>query len=428
MKRIDSFNMRNRLLNIAVLILSNFFLLTLLTQLLYLIGIDLYIWQLMRVVFAVVGVYCMMNIRCTPFDVLIFIYIIYILINGVAIDYQNHGSYFYRAIIVQYFPIFTYFIGRYVQIDLGLFLSKMKYPLLFAMLCGIFFYIVEPGWYVMMKEAQLRVDANDYRIAEIYRLSSFWGHPYVIAYATLLYSLYLTHRIIIGIDKQKEQLIYIGFLVICCIVLFLAQMRVTIFFYLIAMSYMVFGTRRWLKKKNNVISIILILLVTAGVVFVLFTADESSYIIKHMQRLFEDDALSERFVHTLGGIVNYSFWGDGFGRYDMLARSFGKWAIVDQEFQNHIAELGYLGGSLLILILLFSVYRCYKNRFLLLENSVILFFVIAMVGASVLSNSSQYNYMFWYTLGLLWSKKYVSLKSKKCFYLRNNYRVFAKPS
>ena len=89
MKRIDSFNMRNRLLNIAVLILSNFFLLTLLTQLLYLIGIDLYIWQLMRVVFAVVGVYCMMNIRCTPFDVLIYIYIIYICESGVGVLIQE---------------------------------------------------------------------------------------------------------------------------------------------------------------------------------------------------------------------------------------------------------------------------------------------------------------------------------------------------
>lgn len=427
MKRTGSFNMRKRLLYIAVFTLSNFFLLTLLSQLLNLAGIDLYIWQLMRVVFAIGGIYCMMNIRSTPFDVLVYIYMIYILINGVAIDYQNRGSYFYKAMIAQYFPIFTYFIGRYLQIDLGFFLSKMKYPLLFAMLCGICFYMIEPGWYVMMKEAQLRVDANDYRIAEIYRLSSFWGHPYVIAYATLLYSLYLTHRLINGIDKRKEQLIYIGILVICCTVLFLAQLRVTIFFYLIALVYMSFGNKN-LKRRNNVMGVFLILLVIVGAIYIQSTADESSYIVEHMQGLFEDNALSDRFAHTAGGIINYSFWGDGFGRYDMFARIFGRWAIVDQEFQNHVAELGYLGISLLFLILLFSVYRCYKNRSLLLENSVILFFVIAMVGASVLSNSSQYNYMFWYTLGLLWSKKYVSLKSKKCFYLRNNYRVFAKPS
>lgn len=379
-------------------------------QLLNLIGLDFYIKQLMNVVFAITGLYCLMNIKYTHFDIIILIYMFYILINGMVIDYQNHGSYFYKAMLTQYFPIFTYFVGRYLQIDPSFFLSKMRYPLLFAMLCGIYFYITEPGWYVVMKMAQLRADANDYTIAEIYRLSSFWGHPYVIAYSTLLYSLYLTHRLINGIGERKEKYFSIGILMICYVVLILSQMRVTIFFYLIALVYMSFGNKRLLNNKSNRMSKFLILLAIVGVVYMIFILDDSSYIVKHMQGLTENDALSERFAHTAGGVVNYSFWGDGFGRYDMYARTYGKWAIVDQEFQNHIAELGYCGFSLLLLILLFTVYRFYKYRFLLLENLVVLFFIVAMIGASVLSNSHQFNYIFWYTLGILWSNKYVVMK------------------
>ena len=29
-----------------------------------------------------------------------------------------------------------------------------------------------------------------------------------------------------------------------------------------------------------------------------------------------------------------------------------------------------------------------------------------MLGASVLSNAHQYNYIFWYTLGIVWSNNY----------------------
>lgn len=407
--------LRNKSLYIVVFILSNFFLLTLFMQLLNLVGFDFYIKQLMNVVFAITGLYCLINIKYTCFDIIILIYMFYILINGIVIDYQNHGSYFYKAMIIQYFPIFTYFIGRYLQIDLSFFLSKMKYPLLFAMLCGIYFYISEPGWYIAMKLSQLRAYASDYQVAEIYRLSSFWGHPYVISYSTLLYSLYLTHNLINGISGRKEKIISILILMICYTILMLSQMRVTILFYLIALFYMSFENRLLYKNRNNYMSKFLIILVVIGIIYMMLTLDESSYIVKHMMGITESEALNDRFAHTSGGIINYSFFGDGFGRYDMYARTFEKWAIVDQEFQNHIAELGYLGISLLILILLFSIYRCFKKHFLLLENSVLLFFIVAMIGASVLSNEHQYNYIFWYTLGIIWSNKYVTIKKKRLY-------------
>ena len=401
---------RNRVLYIGIFSLSNFFLLTLLTQLLSFVGVDLYIGQLMRVSFAITGVYCLTHIKCKPFDVLILIYLLYILINGLGIGYLHHWSYFYRAMLTQYLPIFCYFIGRYSLIDIDCFLNRMKWPLLFAMLCGIYFYITEPGWYVLLKDAQLNANDNDYRISGIYRLSSFWGHPYVIAYSTLLYSLYLTHKLIKGIHNKIERVTSLALLSICCIVLVLAGMRVTILFYIVALVYFVI----WKKgKSDKILRVFLISLFLIALFFTFITIGESSYFNEHMKDLFEEDALSNRFRHTAGNISSYSFLGDGLGRYDYLAREFGKWAIVDNEFQNHIAELGYFGASLLILMLLFTTFRCYKNKWLFVENSVVFFFVSAMIGASVLSNPHQFNYIFWYTLGLLWSDKYIICKRRK---------------
>ena len=138
-----------------------------------------------------------------------------------------------------------------------------------------------------------------------------------------------------------------------------------------------------------------------------------SYFSMNMEDLNSNNEIKNLLGIFGAYISSYSFLGDGLGRYDYLAREFGKWAIVDNEFQNHIAELGYFGASLLILMLLFTTFRCYKNKWLFVENSVVFFFVSAMIGASVLSNPHQFNYIFWYTLGLLWSDKYIICKRRK---------------
>lgn len=140
--------------------------------------------------------------------------------------------------------------------------------------------------------------------------------------------------------------------------------------------------------------------------FVQFASDSLDYINDHMLNLTEDNSMSDRFEHTAGGVNSYSLFGDGLGRYGYPAREHGMWAIVDHEFQCHVAELGYFGVSILCCIIFFTTIKCVKRIHLVVENSILIFFFIAMLGASVLSNSHQYNYIFWYTLGLVWSNKY----------------------
>ena len=94
-----------------------------------------------------------------------------------------------------------------------------------------------------MKDAQINTGASDMTISEIYRLSSYWGHPYVIGYATFLYSIYITKELFVdkigNRDKRKKRYVNCCILFLCMFVLMLAQLRVTIVVYILAFFYII---------------------------------------------------------------------------------------------------------------------------------------------------------------------------------------------
>ena len=387
--------------------LSNFFLLILLQRLFIFINVDLHIPQIMSVTFLIGGFYCFRKIGIHRFDIVVIIYLLYMILNGLMIDYNHHGEFLYRALLAHVFPVMCYFIGRYTQIDIGMYLEKMKWPILFAMICGIAFFYLRPSWYVAMKEMQIKEFANEMSISGVYRLSSFWGHPYILAYATFLYAVFITNKLVQGGLQRKEM--YFTFFVnfVCFIVLLLAQLRVTIVLYALCIVYMIFFSKHEPStKKVKKILAVSFCFICFAFMFLQIAADNMDYITNHMLNLTEDNSMSDRFEHTAGGINTYSLLGDGLGRYGFSAREHGMWAIVDHEFQCHLAELGYIGVAILYVIILFSCIRCIRRPHLVVENSIILFFFVAMLGASVLSNAHQYNYIFWYTLGVVWSYGY----------------------
>lgn len=265
---------------------------------------------------------------------------------------------------------------------------------------------MQPSWYVTMKESQLRAGAVDTYIAEIYRLSSFWGHPYVIGYATFLYSIYETDLITKGFNRKNNLYLHLLILFICLIVLMLAQLRVTLFVYVLSLVYIIlFAQKTSLSRKIRVFFSMAFLFFIFSIFFIRIAAGNMDYITEHMLQFLETNSMSNRFEHTAGGIESYTLLGDGLGRYGYLAREYGKWAIVDNQFQCHLAELGYIGFILLLLVIFFTFTKCTTKKELVIENSIFAFFCIAMLGASVLSNHHQFNYIFWYVIGYLWTPK-----------------------
>ena len=147
-------------------------------------------------------------------------------------------------------------------------------------------------------------------------------------------------------------------------------------------------------------------------------SSQSNFLFEHLLQLVSEESYyDERLEFTSGGVTDYSLFGDGVGYYGYTARENGRWAIVDQEFQEHLAESGYMGFTMLVIILTMSIFRCYRQRVMTIECSIVLFYIIAMIGASVLSNHHQYNYMFWFALGKIWTDQNNTPQKQFC----NNY-------
>lgn len=64
-----------KVIKLASWLLSSFFLLTLIAQLLQLVNKDLYIWQFMEVTFLMAGVLCLRKIIINGFDLLVLFYL-----------------------------------------------------------------------------------------------------------------------------------------------------------------------------------------------------------------------------------------------------------------------------------------------------------------------------------------------------------------
>lgn len=393
---------------ISKIVLTNFFLILLLTRLSKMAGL-FNIFRLFQLSGLFLGVYYARNLKAKGFDILIYLYLFYILLNSILIDYQYHVQFFYSAFFAQVIPIFFYFIGRGTFFNSSEVFSKMKWPLLLAVVVGFYCFFMPPSWYWQMKMEQLPDNTySNMVMSEVFRLSSFWGHPYQLGYALILYICWFYFFILNAAHSKTKNLMYSMYAFILLICLLLAQLRVTIAFSVLAFVYVAFMVKRKNLIKMMPVILCFCIIVVIALLFFLNNLDSnvSDYISQHLLMLGDKDSYSDRFEHTAGGIIDFSLFGDGFGRYGFEAREHGNWALVDNEYQRHIAELGFLGITILAIILVLTFFNSFLKKECVIETLVFLFFLIAMIGASALSNEHQYNFIFWFCVGRIWNPVY----------------------
>lgn len=388
-------------------ILANFFLIVLLSRLCEIAGL-FNTFRLFQLSGLMLGVYFARTIKVKGFDILIFFYLVYIIFNSLLTNYTHHLQFLYTAFWAQIIPIFFYFIGRGTTFCSAEVFSKMRWPLLFAVVVGFYCFFMNPSWYWQMKMDLVDSNTSSMGMSEIFRLSSFWGHPYQLGYAIVLYLCWFYYYFLNNSYSKSRNLMYIMYVFVFLVCLLLAQLRVTIFFSIIAFLYVLFMLKRKNLMKIMPFIICICFVVAIALLAILNNLDStvSDYISQHLLMLGDEDSYSDRFEHTAGGVVDYSMLGDGFGRYGFGAREHGNWALVDNEYQRQIAELGYFGIIILVIILLLTFFKSFFKKSCITETLVFLFFLTAMIGASVLSNEHQYNYVFWFCVGRIWNSAY----------------------
>ena len=356
-------------------------------------------------------------------DYVVLFYIVWMALNGLsANNYSYKMQAYYKAMIGGFSYALFYYWGRYSHFKLTDIFKNMLYPLLLCMLTGLYFFISPPAWYLAMKYNQLNDTGDTMHYEEIFRLSSFWGHPYHICYSITLFSIYLQYKLLSG--KTKNKAIDIALLTLCAVVLFCGQLRVCIIFFLASfLLMMLLNKGKYFKSKLLYIYIAVFAVLFLFAISSLSNKINFEYVNTHMSLLTDEESMEGRLEGTAGLIKTYSLEGEGFGKYQLIARQYKKYAIIDNQYANTLAELGYLGLSLLVLIILLSLYRMFTHQKYYIEICVVLFYFVNWFGASSLINSSQYAFIFWFCLGRLWSdSNYTYFEPKEDRFIVSNVR------
>ena len=347
-------------------------------------------------------------------DLFVIIYVLWIIINSIAIDYENHWKLWYTAFIFELIPLCFYFIGKTVNFDIDLLLEKATLPMIIAMVGGLLFYYFEPAWYtaVKMKGIEARADGGvvtSSLVNEMYRLSSFWVTPYVIGYATLYYANFNLCRLFSEKSSNKKKVKYIMLSLLCVVTIFFTQFRTIIFSLPLIIVYLMF----FAKNKFRILHIVVILLFLFIFNFVYNSDSERiSYFRDKIKGTAQVEQVENRLEYTGGGLKYDLIWGNGFGRYGASAtRLNNEWRIIDTQYIKVLAELGGIGLIIFLGIVLSGLLMAFGKNKMQLEFTLLLFFAIAFIGSSCISVFITFPFIFWYALGGI-SRKYIRNNNK----------------
>ena len=95
-----------------------------------------------------------------------------------------------------------------------------------------------------------------------------------------------------------------------------------------------------------------------------------------------------------------TLFGEGFGRYGAISETFGMPSIPDGEYMKIIAEQGYIGLTIIILMFSIAIIKSFRFfKYLYFEFSLLIMLLLCMVGADPLSIFDKHCFLFWLALG-----------------------------
>lgn len=337
--------------------------------------------------------------RMNFFDFIVLIYILYSFISYGFSSYS--GKLYYAGIRYQLIFTMFYFIGRNSDISLRKFYCNIKWPMVFAFISGLILYVWSPAWYLAPKMARLSQWANDYQIHEATRLSSFWIHSYFCGYAALIYLMFtITNRVI----KNKIEKFFPVKIALALLVLFFAQQRVSIFFFIFFfLILLLYAGKKRLQSFGIMLKLFFWSCTLGTCIFLLLINyfDESLIDYIASRSINSDDNFLLTRIHQFDNFLPFiSFFGQGLGRFGHAAIALNLPCISDNEYMRILCELGFVGLVLIMTLFGGLLLKALKNfKHLHFEGFIILFYLIAMIGAAPLEMSSQQNFMLWFCLG-----------------------------
>ena len=345
------------------------------------------------------------GIKFQACDGLVLFFIAYCIIT-----YPLFGDYpadiYIASIRDQLFPMSFYFFARSKKTkDIDLF-QKAITPFMAVYIIGFFLFFTSPGWYIDYRMGDRGYTNSVNSFFNLTRMSSFWSSSYCVGYSALFVVVYIINKSLFDNEKIKHFGLY---LTIAFLSLFFAQQRISLGFAMLYLLLVVYiSVKRGKIAPGKVILYTLASAAIIGVIAIIVTKYMDKYYLDYILQRFtsNDDGLVEDRVNLFKDYIpTISLLGDGFGKYSHNAMFHDLPSITDCEYIRTPNEIGLFGMGVFILIVVSSLIVNYKKgRKYSFESLIVLFFLIAMVGATPLEVSQQQPFVLWYCLGKMQNK------------------------
>lgn len=332
---------------------------------------------------------------------------VWIIITWLSNSFPHKNYLIFRSFLSSIAFMMAYWIGRKSKFNyLKTIIEKARVPIIISCSIGIYCFLFEPSWYMNIVNNAVSAGANgEYvdkdLVLDQYRLRSFFDGPYPIAYFCSISLIFEFFRIVQSSKiTYKKEFTYIAFLLVCVI---LTMMRAPLACVAIGLAlsalYALFFSGN--GKFIGLFAGGLIILVGA-IYFIKSFVDVSSiqFLLDKFSDLTEDhnNFISGRFFLQSKSFTEF---GEGFSKYDAVSfYKFGGDSIPDGEYVKIIAEQGYVGLFLTILLFSLGLLKSIINfKRLYLELAIIIMVLVCMIGADPLTIPDKHCFIYWLALG-----------------------------
>lgn len=335
----------------------------------------------------------------------------------------------YSGVRTQIWPMMFFFVGRHRLFTIGKMMYNSFLPYIFITIVGFYLFVTVPSWYVAFKSDGLNSGANAFQLMEMARFSAIWVFPYWVSFFSALLYLFVVSSASQNGFLTKKELFFILYIIIIVI---LTQQRAPL-------AAMVVCTIVCLTKSKKSrfyrdyksFSLVKSIFVLLGILILIFLfalrfidTDVIDFVKEKYVVFFDSlDFAGERIsMYDEFKKISISFFGDGIGRYSHLAIFMGKPGITDQQYLRALYEQGIFGLTMyfiLFLVILLRGFRHYRIHFF--EVFVVLFYLIAMMGANCLSQFDQHNIILWLCCGSIFK----NIKFSNQYDSKNNSSLLA---
>lgn len=331
-------------------------------------------------------------------DLLVLTYVLY---NLISFSWYLFSSLPVSVYIQEFsnsiLPVFFYFFAKTKHNENNSFFSKTLVAIVLFFAIGFILFIWQPYFYRYFLSLHDGVGTNPLATSEYFR--SIIGLTATGSLATI--GILISFSTIFETKGKKGKIAFI----ICLTAVILTFRRSALFVSfasIIALHYIAYFKFKLLKKRFLLIEILIVL----GIIIIsLYNNPEfMPSLIERISMIFE--AFRERSDSWREGLKDANLIiGSGLGVYSHKAIPFNEIYVPDGNYARMIAEIGIIGTTIFLSIILLSLIEGFKNlRKKYLETGIIIAICLIALGSNIFSFQLIVP-VFWYAIGQIHQQK-----------------------